>query len=119
MWVLAVLACTVLAKSEKNQNFWEGINDDSIEDVMKHSPQFKQMIMTSCEQITLGRAAYPKQIPKDTVDKLCTKMYPPFTQREGAKGGTKKLQMPQNMNTIIVGVVALAMVAYVWTASAP
>ena len=31
--------------------------------------------------ITFGRAGYPKNIPRDTVDKLCTKMYPPFANR--------------------------------------
>ena len=43
--------------------------------------------------ITLGRSGYPKNIPRDTVDKLCMKMYPPFANRgkktaAGAGGST-------------------------------
>merc|ERR1719424_2541814 len=86
-------------------SFWEMIDDDSIDDVMKNSPGFRQMIVSSCEQITLSKSGYPKNIPKKTVDKLCMRMYPGFGQKPGDKkfGMERgKLAMFSGFNAIIV-----------------
>lgn len=115
-------AIVLLTMVMGNSDFWSKVNDESIDDVMQNSPGFRQMIQSTCEMITLGRAGYPKNIPKNTVDKLCTKMYPPFANKDkpraAAAGGKKDGPMSQ-FNAVIMGVVILGMLAYVWSASAP
>jgi hypothetical protein len=119
--ILRTLTLMILVVGEGD--FWSKINDDSIEDVMENSPGFKHMIMSSCELITLGRAGYPKNIPRATVDKLCTKMYPPFANKDkpkpAASANRNRVGDLSQLNTVVLGVVIVAVLAYVWSASAP
>lgn len=103
-------------------DFWSKVNDESIDDVMQNSPGFRQMIQSSCEMITLGRAGYPKNIPRETVDKLCLKMYPAFAnkdQKQTTGSKRKPSEELSQMNTLILGVVIVGIVWYIWSASAP
>merc|ERR550537_1219416 len=70
--------------------------------------------------ITLGRAGYPKNIPRDTVDKLCTKMYPPFANR-GKKTaiGTSEPAEFSTVNAAVLVVVTVGMIYYVVSSSTP
>jgi hypothetical protein len=116
------LGFVLIAVASANGDFWSKINDDSMSEVMEHSPGFKQMIMSACEMITLGRAGYPKNIPKETVEKLCTKMYPPFAHRGKPTAGAMSSAIDGDMYNLKAGlifVVAVGMVWYVWSASAP
>lgn len=114
---MAVL-CTFVGA---NDSFWSKVNDDSIDDVMQNSPGFRQMIQSSCEMITLGRAGYPKNIPRETVDKLCLRMYPAYANKDKKQTGSKSPPSEElsQMNTLILGVVIVGIVWYVWSASAP
>jgi hypothetical protein len=114
---VAMLSTLVAA----NDSFWSKVNDDSIDDVMQNSPGFRQMIQTSCEMITLGRAGYPKNIPKETVDKLCLKMYPAYANKDKkpTSSNAQKGGLDPNTNQLILGVVIVGIVWYIWSASAP
>jgi hypothetical protein len=115
-----VRICVFLASVFGNEDFWSKINDESMTEVMEHSPGFKQMIQSTCEMITLGRAGYPKNIPRDTVDKLCTKMYPPYANR-GKKmaSGVGEPTEFSTMNAAVLVVVTLGMIYYVVSSSTP
>jgi len=115
-----VRVCALLVSVLGNEDFWSKINDESMADVMKHSPGFRQMIQSSCEMITFGRAGYPKNIPRDTVDKLCTKMYPPFANRgkktAAGAGGQTDFSM---VNAAVLVVMTVGMIYYVVSSSTP
>lgn len=114
VWILFIAALAA------DSDFWSKINDESMSDVMEHSPGFKQMIMSACEMITLGRAGYPKNIPKETVEKLCMKMYPPFANRGKANPGAASQDDDMyNLKAATIAIVAVGMVWYVWSSSAP
>jgi predicted component of type VI protein secretion system len=78
------------------------------------------MIQSSCEMITLGRSGYPKNIPRDTVDKLCMKMYPPFANRgkktAAGAGGSTDFSM---VNAAVLVVMTVGMIYYVVSSSTP
>jgi hypothetical protein len=115
-----VRICALLVSVLGQEDFWSKINDDSMAEVMEPSPGFRQMIQSSCEMITLGRAGYPKNIPRDTVDKLCTKMYPPFANR-GKKTaiGTSEPAEFSTVNAAVLVVVTVGMIYYVVSSSTP
>ena len=103
-----------------SDDFWSKINDESMESI---HPSFRQMIQSSCEMITLGRAGYPNNIPRETVEKLCMKLYPPFAtfaanQGKKSGAGTSEPAKFSIVNAAVLVVMILGIISYVVLSSA-